>query len=108
MAKILIIDDEAPIRRTLREILEYEKYKISDAGDGEQGLELISKEKYDLVLCDIKMPRMDGIEVMTKAAEISDVPFVMISGHGNIETAVECIKKELSTLSPSLWISTVC
>jgi len=93
MAKILIIDDEAPIRRTLREILEYEKYKISDAGDGEQGLELISKEKYDLVLCDIKMPRMDGIEVMTKAAEISDVPFVMISGHGNIETAVECIKK---------------
>ena len=92
MAKILIIDDEAPIRRTLREILEYEKYKISDASEGAEGLELMTNEKFDLILCDIKMPRMDGIEVLSKAKQITDAPIVMISGHGNIETAVECIK----------------
>jgi len=92
MAKILIIDDEAPIRRTLREILEYEKYKIKDASEGAEGLELIANESFDLILCDIKMPRMDGIEVLGKAKQITDTPIVMISGHGSIETAVECIK----------------
>ncbi|MAC94389.1 MAG: response regulator [Flavobacteriales bacterium] len=93
MAHILIIDDERPIRSTLREILEYEKYKVSDAENGEEGLKLIEKEKFDLVLCDIKMPKMDGIEVLEKVMEKqSDLPVVMISGHGNIETAVEAIK----------------
>ena len=92
MARILIIDNETPIRRTLREILEYEKYKISDAAEGAEGIELIANEKFDLILCDIKMPRMDGIEVLNKAKQITDAPIVMISGHGNIETAVECIK----------------
>lgn len=93
MAHILIIDDERPIRSTLREILEYEKYQVSDAENGEEGLKLIEKEKFDLVLCDIKMPKMDGIEVLEKVMEKkSDLPIVMISGHGTIETAVEAIK----------------
>lgn len=93
MAHILIIDDERPIRSTLREILEYEKYKVSDAENGEEGLKLIEKEKFDLVLCDIKMPKIDGIEVLEKVMEKhSDLPVVMISGHGTIETAVEAIK----------------
>ncbi|OIP00667.1 MAG: response regulator [Bacteroidetes bacterium CG2_30_33_31] len=92
MAKILIIDDEAPIRRTLSEILEYEKYKVSSAAEGAEGLDMMLKDTFDLILCDIKMPRMDGIEVLQKSFEISDCPIVMISGHGNIETAVECIK----------------
>jgi two-component system, NtrC family, nitrogen regulation response regulator NtrX len=92
MSKILVIDDEAPIRRTLKEILEYEKYKVSVAAEGAEGLEYVNNEKFDLILCDIKMPRMDGIEVLKKLMEITDTPVVMISGHGNIDTAVECIK----------------
>ena len=92
MAKILIIDDEAPIRRTLREILEYEKYKVEEAADGIQAIEKITNEKFDLILCDIKMPGKDGIEVLEEAMKITDTPVVMISGHGNIETAVEAIK----------------
>jgi len=93
MAKILVIDDEKSIRNTLREILEYEKFKVDDAPDGMQGIEKISKNKYDIILCDIKMPEMDGIEVLEKAQSITHTPIVMISGHGNIETAVEAIKK---------------
>ncbi|MBI9034980.1 MAG: sigma-54-dependent Fis family transcriptional regulator [Bacteroidales bacterium] len=93
MAKILVIDDERSIRNTLREILEYEKYKVDDAQDGMQGLEMIQTNQYDVILCDIKMPKMDGMEVLTKALELTDTPVVMISGHGNIETAVEAIKK---------------
>lgn len=92
MATILIIDDERSIRNSLRDILEYEKYAVDEAEDGPSGLEKIKNSIYDLVLCDIKMPRMDGIEVLSKANEIADVPFVMISGHANIETAVEAIK----------------
>lgn len=92
MSKILVIDDEAPIRRTLKEILEYEKYKVSIATEGAEALDLINNEKFDLILCDIKMPRMDGVEVLRKTMEITDIPVVMISGHGNIDTAVECIK----------------
>lgn len=93
MSKILIIDDEAPIRRTLREILEYEKYKVEDAADGIVGIEKIKNDSFDLILCDIKMPGKDGMEVLDEAMKITDTPFVMISGHGNIETAVEAIKK---------------
>jgi two-component system, NtrC family, nitrogen regulation response regulator NtrX len=94
MARILIIDDEKSIRRTLREILEYEKYQVDEAADGIEGLNMIQKEKYDIVLCDIKMPKMDGIEVLDKIMQLSaDIPVVMVSGHGNIETAVEAVKK---------------
>jgi two-component system nitrogen regulation response regulator NtrX len=94
MAKILIIDDEKSIRKTLREILEYEKYQVEEAADGLEGLALIQKDNFDIVLCDIKMPRMDGIEVLDKIMKLSiDTPVVMISGHGNIETAVEAVKK---------------
>jgi two-component system nitrogen regulation response regulator NtrX len=94
MAKILIIDDERSIRRALREILEYEKYVIDEAEDGPSGLEKMRANSYDLVFCDIKMPKMDGIELLEKVqSEEIDSPMVMISGHGNIETAVESIKK---------------
>lgn len=93
-AEILIIDDEAAIRKTLGEILSFEGYKIQEAADGEQGLKLFFEKDFDLVLCDIKMPKLDGIEFLEKAvAEKRDVPVVMISGHGNIETAVEAVKK---------------
>ncbi len=92
MSKILIIDDEAPIRRTLCEILEYEKYKVEEAADGIEGLEKIKSDSFDMILCDIKMPGKDGIEVLEEALKITDTPIVMISGHGNIETAVEAIK----------------
>ncbi len=94
MATILIIDDERPIRNSLRDILEYEKMKIDDAADGREALELLQKNKYDLALCDIKMPGMDGIELLEKMMKINpDMPVIMISGHGNIETAVEALKK---------------
>jgi len=92
MSKILIIDDEKSIRNTLREILEYEKYQVDDAADGNEGLQYVDKEKYDVILCDIKMPRMDGIDVLKAILQKTDTPVVMISGHGNIETAVESIK----------------
>ncbi len=94
MPKILIIDDEKSIRFTLKEILEYEKYEVDEAADGEIGLEMLDKNNYDVVLCDIKMPKMDGIELLTKAMEIGHhAEFIMISAHGNIETAVEATKK---------------
>lgn len=94
MANILIIDDEKSIRNSLKEILEYEKFKTEEAEDGKSGLRKLKEGKFDLVLCDIKMPKMDGIEVLEKAQEESkEVPFIMISGHGNIETAVEAIKQ---------------
>ncbi len=91
---ILIIDDERSIRKTLNEILSYEGFKIEEATDGEEGLKLFSEKTYDVVLCDIKMPKMDGLEFLVKAGEInSDVPIIMISGHGTIETAVDAVKK---------------
>src|SRR6201991_4144963 len=94
MAKILIIDDERAIRNTLREILEYEDYQVDDVDNGIDGLELIGKNDYDLVLCDIKMSRMDGMEVLTEGLAVKpDLPFIMISGHGTVETAVEASKK---------------
>ena len=94
MANILIIDDEKPIRNTLKEILEYEKFAVEEAEDGANGLEKIKSGKYDLIMCDIKMPKMDGIEVLEKSIDLGiDTPIVMISGHGTIETAVEALKK---------------
>lgn len=94
MAKILIIDDERSIRNTLREILEYEHYQVEDIDNGIDALDLISKNDYDLILCDIKMNKMDGMEVLTEGLKIRpDLPFIMISGHGTVETAVEASKK---------------
>ncbi|WDF53468.1 sigma-54-dependent transcriptional regulator [Mucilaginibacter sp. KACC 22063] len=94
MAKILIIDDERAIRNTLREILEYEDYEVEDVDNGIDGLQMIRNNSYDLVLCDIKMNRMDGMEVLTEGLTIKpDLPFIMISGHGTVETAVEASKK---------------
>jgi DNA-binding NtrC family response regulator len=94
MSNILIIDDEKAIRKTLSEILSYEGYKIDEAGDGEEGFKRFKEKAYDVVLCDIKMPKMDGIEFLEKAGEANpDVPVIMISGHGTIETAVEAVKK---------------
>src|SRR5215469_14663396 len=94
MSNILIIDDEKAIRKTLSEILSYEGYKIDEAGDGEEGLKKVKEKEYDVILCDIKMPKIDGIEFLEKAKETNpDVPIIMISGHGTIETAVEAVKK---------------
>jgi len=94
MSKILVIDDEKAIRNTLKEVLEYEKHEVDLAEDGPSGIELFNANSYDIVLCDIKMAKMDGIEVLQKIFETStDTPVIMISGHGNIDTAVEAIKK---------------
>jgi two-component system, NtrC family, nitrogen regulation response regulator NtrX len=94
MPKILIIDDEKSIRFTLKEILEYENYQVDEAKDGEEGLDLFLKNDYDVVLCDIKMPKLDGLEVLEKAKESGkEGQFIMITAHGNIETAVEATKK---------------
>ncbi|HYC40263.1 MAG TPA: sigma-54 dependent transcriptional regulator [Chitinophagaceae bacterium] len=93
MADILIIDDEKAIRKALLEILTAEGYKVEEAVDGEEGLKKFKEKQYDVILCDIKMPKLDGIEFLQKAAESNpDVPIIMISGHGNIETAVEAVK----------------
>jgi two-component system, NtrC family, nitrogen regulation response regulator NtrX len=94
MSSILIIDDEKAIRKTLGEILSYEGYQIEDAENGEEGLKKIREKSYDVILCDIKMPKLDGMEFLEKAREINpDLPVIMISGHGTIETAVEAVKK---------------
>jgi len=93
MPRIMIIDDEPSIRRTLREILEYEKYQVEDAETGMEGLQKIKEQDFDVILCDIKMPEMDGIETLEGIRQITDCPVIMISGHGTIETAVEAIKK---------------
>ena len=94
MPRILIIDDEKSIRFTLREILEYEKYEIDEAQDGEEGLRKLTEQSYNVALCDIKMPKMDGVEVLTRAKEQGvEAQFIMISAYGTNETAVECTKK---------------
>jgi len=90
---ILVVDDEPSIRRTLREILEYEDFAVDEAVDGKIALEKIRTQRYDLILLDVKMPRVDGMEVLQAvAAELPDLPVVMISGHGNIETALEATR----------------
>jgi two-component system, NtrC family, nitrogen regulation response regulator NtrX len=94
MANILVIDDEKSIRNTLKDILEYEQHDVSLAEEGQQGLDILAESKIDLVLCDIKMPNMDGIEVLSRISELNpEIPVIMISGHGNIDTAVDAIKK---------------
>jgi len=94
MAEILVIDDEAPIRETLKEILEYENYNVTTADDGNKGLLLIQKNEYDVVLCDVKMPGIDGMELLDRAQALRpDLPFIMISGHGNVEMAIDATKK---------------
>ena len=95
MIRILLIEDEEPIRRVLSRILSEEdaQYKITEAVDGKKGLHLLNKESFDLVLCDIKMPKMDGIEVLQSAKNNKiNTPFIMLTGHGNVETAVEAMK----------------
>ncbi|MEQ9007911.1 MAG: sigma-54 dependent transcriptional regulator, partial [Ekhidna sp.] len=94
MAKVLIVDDEKSIRDALSDILQEEKYEVITAEDGEAAWDKLEDEKIDLVLCDIKMPKMDGIELLNKVSEEGvDVPFIMISAHGTIDTAVEATKK---------------
>jgi two-component system nitrogen regulation response regulator NtrX len=94
MPKILIIDDERAIRSTLKEILAYEKFDVDEAADGAEGIKKAETGNYDVILCDIKMPKMDGMEVLNKLQQINaDTPVVMISGHGSIDNAVEAIKK---------------
>ncbi|MFO0357983.1 MAG: sigma-54-dependent transcriptional regulator [Sphingobacteriaceae bacterium] len=94
MSKILIIDDEKAIRRSIREILEFEKYQVEEAEDGAQGLDLALKNKYDVILSDIKMPKLDGIELLQKLMESNcESALIIMSGHGNIETAVDAVKK---------------
>ena len=93
MGKILIIDDEKSIRRAMREILEFEDYEVDEAGDGKEGLKKVKDAHYDVIFFDIKMPKMDGMEVLAEIQkEKIEAPVIMISGHGNIETAVEAIK----------------
>ncbi len=93
MARILVVDDERSIRNSLKEILEYEKFQVDEAAEGHEALEKARSTHFDVILLDIKMPQMDGIEVFEKLSKFSDTPVVMISGHGTIETAVEAIKK---------------
>ncbi len=94
MSKILIIDDERAIRRALREILEFENFEVDEAEDGKQGVEKATANEYDIIFCDIKMPVMDGMEVLDALMEAEiDTPVIMISGHGTVETAVQAIKK---------------
>ena len=94
MPRILIIDDEKAIRNTLKEILEFENYTVDQAEDGPAGLDMLIQQRYDVVLCDIKMPKMDGLEVLSRAHAMgADAAFIMVSAHGSIETAVEATKK---------------
>ena len=94
MPTILIIDDERAIRNVLKDILSNEGFKVEEAADGEEGLKKFQAGSFDVVLCDIKMPKLDGIEFLQKVMEAgTDTPVIMISGHGNIETAVDAVKK---------------
>jgi DNA-binding NtrC family response regulator len=94
MVKLIIVDDEKSIRAALRDILEYEGYEVDEAKDGEEGLEMIMRTSYDVAICDIKMPKMDGLELLLKAGEVAKTTqFIMISAFGNVENAVEATKR---------------
>lgn len=94
MAKILIVDDETPIRRTLRDILEFEQYDVDEASDGLECISKVQRDKFDAIIMDIKMPKMDGIEALERLQILSpETPVIMVSGHGTIDTAVEAVKK---------------
>lgn len=93
MSKIIVVDDEAAIRRILREVLEHESYQVDEAESGAEAIKKVKEQDYDAMLCDIKMDKMDGIEVLETVKQLADFPVVMISGHGTIDTAVEAIKK---------------
>ncbi|MBO6118051.1 MAG: sigma-54-dependent Fis family transcriptional regulator [Bacteroidales bacterium] len=93
MASILIIDDERQIRRAMRDILELEDYSVFEAPDGKEGLDMLQRQTVDLIFCDIKMPKCDGMEFLQKSKDVTQAPVVMISGHGTIEAAVECMKQ---------------
>lgn len=94
MGKILVVDDERSIRRALKEILEFESFEVDEAENGKEAVEKVSNEQYDIIFCDIKMPGMDGMEVLDAFIEMKvESPVIMISGHGNIDTAVSAIKK---------------
>jgi two-component system nitrogen regulation response regulator NtrX len=94
MAKILVVDDEKSIRKTLREILEFEKYTVDEAADGVECLTRVKRQKYDVIIIDIKMPKMDGLEALERIQILSpETPVLVISGHANIDTAVEAVKK---------------
>src|SRR6185436_5178578 len=94
MAKVLVIDDEKAIRRSIREILEFEKHQVEEAEDGQMGLNMALRNNYDIVLSDIKMPKIDGSELLQKLidSEVSSA-VIMMSGHGTIETAVDAVKR---------------
>ena len=92
MARILVVDDESSIRRTLKDILEFEKHQVEIASNGQEALDFINDEDFDVVLLDIKMPEMDGMEVLERITKMKDIPVVMISGHGTIETAVQATR----------------
>ena len=94
MTKVLVIDDEKAIRRSIKEILEFEKYTVDEAEDGMQGLTMAQKNNYDVILSDIKMPKLDGLELQNKLIE-NGIPsaLIIMSGHGTIDTAVEAVKK---------------
>ena len=94
MSRILIIDDERAIRRTLKEILEFEEFEVDEAENGKDGLSKALSKAYDIIFCDIKMPGIDGMEVLDELVKAkNESPVIMISGHGNIDTAVQAIKK---------------
>ena len=93
MPKILVIDDERSIRNAIKEILEFEKYDVTLAADGIEGIAIIEQSEFDVILCDVKMPGKDGMEVLQEAMKLTDTPFIVISGHGTIELAVEALKK---------------
>lgn len=94
MSKILLIDDEKSVRNSLKEILEYENYTVYTAENGEEGFQMIKEFEFDLVLCDIKMPKMDGMEVLTRSLDLfPSIKFIMISGHGTVDTAIDSVKK---------------